>query len=107
MADPAFSGTPPTAVGGFNKMFYTYILKSKKHGRYYVGSTDNLTERLERHNGGRNKSTKSGIPWELTYFEKFTTRQEAYKREMEIKRYKGGEAFKKLINKQWRVGRVA
>ena len=79
-------------------MYYTYILKSQRNGRYYIGSTDNLDERLKRHNAGRNKSTKAGIPWKLIYSEMFATKQEAYRREMQIKSYKNGEAFKKLIN---------
>ena len=80
-------------------MFYVYILKSQKHGRYYIGSSGNIDERLVRHNAGRNKSTKSGIPWNLIYKEEFQTRHEAYKREQQIKSYKSGKTFKKLINK--------
>ncbi|MCR4328635.1 MAG: GIY-YIG nuclease family protein [Patescibacteria group bacterium] len=93
----AFSGATPSAVGGLRKMPYTYILKSEVTGKYYVGSCDNLGERLKKHNAGRNKSTKQGIPWKVVYSETFPTKQEAYKREFQIKRYKGGTAFKKLI----------
>jgi predicted GIY-YIG superfamily endonuclease len=32
---------------------WVYILKSKKDGGYYIGHTQDLTERLERHNQGR------------------------------------------------------
>ena len=79
-------------------MHFTYIIRSLKTGRYYIGSTNDVPERLSRHNGGKNKSTKSGVPWELVKVEEYGTRQEAYKREFQIKSYKGGEAFKKLIN---------
>ena len=79
------------------RMFYTYILKSQKHGRYYIGSTNNIEDRLRRHNRGLNKSTRLGIPWDLVRTETFETRQEAYNRELQIKSYKGGEAFKRLI----------
>ncbi|WP_367119222.1 GIY-YIG nuclease family protein, partial [uncultured Mucilaginibacter sp.] len=34
-------------------MFYTYILQSTKSGRYYIGHTSNIEERLERHNTGK------------------------------------------------------
>lgn len=78
-------------------MFYAYILKSKNHGRYYIGSTNNLIDRLRRHNAGLNKSTRTGVPWEMIYSETFDTRQAAYNRELKIKSYKGGEAFKRLI----------
>jgi putative endonuclease len=78
-------------------MYFTYIIRSQKTGRYYVGSTKDVSERLARHNGGKNKSTKPGVPWELVVTEEYQTRQEAYRREFQIKSYKGGEAFKKLI----------
>jgi len=81
-------------------MYFTYIIKSDKSGRYYVGSTDNVSNRLKRHNSSRNKSTKTGIPWSLIHQEEFQTREEAYRREIQIKSYKSGEAFKKLINKK-------
>lgn len=81
-------------------MHSVYILKSQKHRRYYIGSTDNVIERVKRHNAGRNKSTKNGIPWLLIYQENFQTKNEAYRREMQIKSYKSGGAFQKLINKK-------
>lgn len=78
-------------------MFWVYILQSQKHGRYYIGSCASIDNRLERHNSARVKSTRNGIPWFKVHQESFETRQEAYKREFQIKSYKGGEAFKKLI----------
>jgi putative endonuclease len=78
-------------------MFIVYILKSKKTNRYYIGHTSNLYDRLSRHNGGINKSTKSGTPWGVVYIEKYKTKAEAHRREFEIKSYKGGILFKKLL----------
>jgi len=78
-------------------MFYTYIIKSCRTNRYYVGYSEDVSKRLNQHNAGQNISTKSGIPWKLVYYEKFETRTEAWKRERQIKRYKGGKAFKVLI----------
>ncbi|MBI5139775.1 GIY-YIG nuclease family protein [Candidatus Nomurabacteria bacterium] len=79
-------------------MFYTYILNSEKNGRYYIGHTRDLNDRLSRHNAGRMKSTKSSLPWKLVYKENYETKQEAYRREFEIKSYKGGIKFKKLLD---------
>ncbi|WP_206082229.1 GIY-YIG nuclease family protein [Maribellus sediminis] len=42
--------------------YYLYILQSEKNGRYYVGSTQNVNERLQQHNWSRTPSTKSGTP---------------------------------------------
>lgn len=78
-------------------MFKVYILKSVKNGRYYIGHTHNIEDRLLRHNRGRSKATKSGIPWQLKYSENHNTKSGAYNREMEIKNYKGGIKFKKLL----------
>ncbi|MFO8069612.1 MAG: GIY-YIG nuclease family protein [Alkalibacterium sp.] len=67
-------------------MIYTvYILYSVTLDRYYVGFTSNLEDRLKRHNEGKNKHTKSGIPWKLMYQESFDTRSEAMAREKKIK----------------------
>ncbi len=74
-----------------------YILKSKEFNRYYIGVTTNITERVSRHNQGRNRSTKPYKPWDLIHTEEFDSKTEALKRERQIKSYKGGNAFKKLI----------
>ena len=78
-------------------MWYTYIIYSEKLDRYYIGYTDNLSWRLERHNQGWGRFTKSGIPWELVYFEKYQTKQEALKREREIKSKKSRKYIENLI----------
>ena len=78
-------------------MHYVYILQSKKDGKYYIGYTSNLESRLAYHNSGQQRSTKHRIPFEMVYFEKYETRREALKREKEIKSYKGGNAFCKLL----------
>jgi len=61
--------------------YYAYILKSEHTGKYYIGSTSNLEDRLKRHNEGRSKYTKSGIPWELLYSEQHLNRSSAIRRE--------------------------
>ena len=66
-------------------LFHAYILQSAA-GKYYIGQTGNLTERLSRHNSGRSRYTKSRGPWELVYSEAFNTREEAIRREQELKR---------------------
>lgn len=78
-------------------MFTTYILKSLKNRKHYIGHTEDLKDRIRRHNNGLVKSTKSGRPWEILYTENFLTKSEAYRRELEIKNYKGGIKFKKLL----------
>jgi len=78
--------------------YFVYILKSKKTNKHYVGFTNNLEERLKYHNGGKTKSLIKHIPLEIIKFEEYTTFEEARSRERQIKKYKSGEAFKRLIN---------
>lgn len=62
-------------------MYFTYILYSKKFTRTYTGHTQDLEKRLKEHNSGKTKSTEPYIPWEIFYYEKFSTREEAVIRE--------------------------
>ena len=78
-------------------MYCVYILKSQKTGRYYIGQTESIEDRLMTHNKGVVKSTKNGMPWKMIHTESFSTRSEAFLREREIKNYKGGIKFKKLL----------
>ena len=79
-------------------MYTTYILKSLIKDWYYVGHSSTIEDRVKVHNGGKNRSTKAYCPFKLVYTEEFKSKSEAFKREQQIKRYKHGEAFKKLIN---------
>ena len=43
-------------------MFYSYILRSLKDGKYYYGSAEDLDLRLAKHNKGDVRSTKGRRP---------------------------------------------
>jgi putative endonuclease len=97
---PIFSTTTATIsiVAVFCYMtYYVYILYSTKTDRFYVGSCQNINERLIRHNAGYSKSTKAGSPWVLRFKEVFETRSAAVKREIEIKRKKSRIYIEYLI----------
>jgi putative endonuclease len=51
----------------------------------YVGSSENVQQRLVKHNLGLSNFTKRGIPWILIHQETFTTKLEALKREKFLK----------------------
>lgn len=78
-------------------MFFVYILKSGKNGKYYVGSTCHLQNRLEKHNSGRVKSTRGLVPFVIMYTESYLTNSEARKREAYIKRRKSRKYVESLI----------
>jgi putative endonuclease len=79
-------------------MYIVYILKSLNNNRHYVGSCLDVSVRLQNHNDGLVISTKAYRPWVVIYQEEYQTRGEARKREIQIKRYKSGDAFKKLVS---------
>ncbi len=67
-------------------MNYTYILKCSDKS-LYTGWTNNLDKRVEDHNSGKGaKYTRSRRPVVLAYYEQFETKEEAMRREWEIKR---------------------
>jgi putative endonuclease len=70
-------------------MYYTYILRSLKDGRYYYGHTQNLENRLEEHNSGNVKATRPRRPLVIHYKEEYNSRSEAAKREYFFKSIPG------------------
>ena len=67
-------------------MNYTvYILYSPGTDVYYKGQTSNISERLKRHNSGREKATKHRISWKLVWTTNKATRGEALKLERKLK----------------------
>ena len=78
-------------------MFYTYIIYSKTLSKYYVGSCQNIQNRLDDHLNSRSKFTKSAKDWELKYSEEFSSRSEANQREIQIKKMKSRVYIEKLI----------
>ncbi|HOW88003.1 MAG TPA: hypothetical protein P5561_00545 [Candidatus Omnitrophota bacterium] len=54
---------------------------------------------MKQHNSGKTKSLKAHLPVQAVYIEKFISRREAFQRERQIKNYKGGKAFRRLIEK--------
>ncbi|UCE35000.1 MAG: GIY-YIG nuclease family protein [Deltaproteobacteria bacterium] len=77
--------------------FYVYIIQSEIDGSYYIGSAQDIVERLERHNQGRSKYTKHKRPWQLVYCEEHPDRSSAMKQENQIKRQKSKEAIETLV----------
>ena len=64
---------------------YTYILECAD-GTLYCGWTNHLQERVAAHNAGKGaRYTKSRRPVVLKYYETFSTKQEAMRREWAVK----------------------
>ncbi|RAV99499.1 GIY-YIG nuclease family protein [Pseudochryseolinea flava] len=72
--------------------YYVYILYSDAISRYYIGSTQDLDNRITEHNSGETKSIKHGIPWRIVWSQKFETKSDAIKMEIKIKK-RGAKRF--------------
>jgi putative endonuclease len=80
-------------------MYFTYILKSLSTGKIYIGQTNNLEDRVKRHNSNQNKYTKNKGPWKLVFFRKFSTRSESVKYEIKLKAYKNTNYILENLNR--------
>ena len=70
--------------------YYVYLIKTEKkiNNKFisYVGYTNNLKNRLKKHNLGKGAKFTRGKKWILVYYERFDTKNLALKREIEIKK---------------------
>ncbi|MDD3284418.1 MAG: GIY-YIG nuclease family protein [Patescibacteria group bacterium] len=66
-------------------MYYTYVLKSKKDDKLYIGYTKDLDNRFKEHNNGLVFSTRNRKPFEIIYFEACLVKKDAIKREKQLK----------------------
>jgi putative endonuclease len=66
-------------------MHYVYILRSKKDQELYVGCTNNLKDRIKRHNAGKVHATKDRLPLHLIHYEMYMNKQDAFAREQWLK----------------------
>jgi len=78
-------------------MFYLYILQNDKDGSYYIGHTQDVQDRLKRHNENRSLYTKGKGIWNLIYLEEFRSRAEAADRERQIKKKKSRKYIDFLV----------
>lgn len=66
--------------------------------RHYIGITDNIEKRLDKHDTGGVRSTKFYRPWKLIHAEIFVNKTLARKREIFLKKNAAArvEIFRKL-----------
>ncbi len=80
--------------------YYLYILQSQTTGNLYIGQTNDLDDRVLRHNTGQNKSTKGRGPWVLIFSKQFDTRAEAMQLEKQMKSWKNPQKVKAWMQAQ-------
>ena len=77
-----------------NSYVYVLVNDGGNDRKTYVGWTTDLDRRLRQHNAGRGAKSTRGGTWGLLYAEKYSTRNEAMKREWTLKRDK---AFRTML----------
>jgi putative endonuclease len=85
-------------------MFWVYILQNP-NGRFYIGHTGDLADRLASHNRTdkiSGKFTRKNGPWVLLWCEEYSDRSNAMRREREIKSWKSS----RLVRERLLSGRV-
>ncbi len=70
--------------------YYTYMIKSITPGtkKTYVGYTNNVENRLKKHNSNRGAKSTKGYKWLLIYTKKFKSKNEAMSFEYKLKKNK-------------------
>jgi len=79
-------------------MVWVYAISSLNCNYIYVGMTADIESRFNRHNSGREKTTRPYIPFQLLYTELWENGIEARKREKYWKSGIGKEQLRKLRN---------
>ncbi|MDR1017579.1 MAG: GIY-YIG nuclease family protein [Lachnospiraceae bacterium] len=80
-------------------MNFVYILRLNDDS-LYTGWTNNLEKRMETHKAGKgSKVVRAKLPFELVHVEKYNTKEEAMKREYEIKHKLSKKEKEELVKK--------
>ena len=69
-------------------VYYVYFIKTLDYYRFktYVGYTNNLNKRLEKHNSNLGAKSTKGYKWELVYKKKFYSKSKALSFEYKLKK---------------------
>ena len=67
--------------------FYVYMLINNQNNKTisYVGWTNNLEQRILKHNSGTGAKFTRGRKWKLIYYSTFNTKREAMRAEYKLK----------------------
>ncbi len=77
-------------------MPFVYILQNEK-GKYYIGSTIDLKNRMKHHAGGYTPSTKRLGKLELVFYQKYENLKEARMVEFKLKKLKRHDYIANIV----------
>ncbi len=78
-------------------MYFVYVIYSISRGTRYVGSAEDVVQRVSEHNAGRCRYTSGRRPWELIYTEEYSARSDAMRRERFLKSGQGREFLRQIL----------
>ena len=84
-------------------MHCVYILKSLSSGRYYIGETSDIAQRVLRHNAGHVPSTKNRGPWALIWTISQESKADARILERKLKNLKSRARLEKFMLKHGKM----
>ena len=89
----------PTGTGQLirSNMYFVYVLLSEKDKNFYIGFSEDVEQRLDEHNAGKNISTRNRRPFKLVYCEGHTSKSDALRREKYFKSSKGKTTLKQIL----------
>ena len=69
-------------------VYYVYLIKTLKglRNKSYVGYTNNLVQRIFKHNSNIGAKSTKGYKWELVYKKRFFSKQKALSFEYKLKK---------------------
>jgi putative endonuclease len=79
-------------------MHLVYILYSITRNKYYVGSCEDVSKRLIKHNTNHAGFTGKTLDWTIKWTEGHASKTDSLKREKQIKAWKSRKVIEKLIN---------
>ncbi len=79
--------------------YFVYILYSKTLDKYYIGSTNDVVNRLKKHLSNHKGYTSKAKDWIVVYQEECDSKEVAVKREFSIKKWKSRKMIEVLIEK--------
>lgn len=86
-------------------MHYVYILENGA-GKWYTGCTNDLKRRVQEHNNGKSRYTKSHRPYKLIYYEACLNDKDALAREKYLKSGMGKRYIKNRLKSYFKTRRL-
>jgi putative endonuclease len=88
----AVGSNPTPATKNAMHLYRVYVIKNFV-GKFYVGLSDNVNRRIEQHNAGESRWTKSRGPWRLVWTSEAMSLSQARQLENRLKRQGRGSGF--------------